>query len=202
MFIKESTDEIVFFDDNKRMPDVPDEVRTIDLTVTPASVVGPKSGAMMMSKYYQALKFCIDDYTEIQDAETRFYEPLGKTDGYVKFSDALNLIASELGGDVVFFKTIPFIKHFVHKFGICVIELQPDMSICGNIQGGVFDYSSPTGEMLDDRLTKGFIACGYDQTGLIVQNSLGTRFGSLGFARIGWDLLGRLLVKAGCVKNI
>jgi hypothetical protein len=174
MFAKESNDNIMFFDDGKRVPTVPTEVRIPDLTVPTLAMSGTKSGAYLIAQYCQALKFCVQDYISIPKSQidAAFYTDLPKTDGYICLSDAMNAAAAYVGiGDTVYFKTIPFLKRFLHRYGLCVVELLPDTAICNTSASklaGVFNCPALTGEMLDNRLTKGFIACGYDTNGVLL----------------------------------
>jgi hypothetical protein len=179
MFYKEPDDNIMFFDDGKRTPDVPTEVRIPDLAVPPLAMAGAKSGAYLVAQYCQALKFCLQDYMTMTTSqiETAFYDNLPKTDGYVRLTDAMDAATEYVGiGDAVYFRTIPFLKRFLHRYGMCVVELLPDTAICSTSTSGlagVFDCPVLTNEMFDDKLTKGFIACGYDTNGVLLQNSLG-----------------------------
>jgi hypothetical protein len=64
-----------------------------------------------------------------------------------------------------------------------------------------FDIMSK-GETMSDEFSKGFIACAYDGNGIILQNSLGTDCGVLGFNRIKTDIFKSLFLRGMCFRNL
>lgn len=207
MFIKDLTNNICFFDTGKKIPDVPTNVKIPDLTVPPHTIVGSKSGAYLIAQYCQILKFCIQDYIELthEQIEQLFYINNLNINNYIKFTDGVDAAAKYMLGDVIYFKTIPFIKHFIHKYGVCLAELLPDLSICNTSiesQNNSFYCPELTGKMFSENLSKGFILCGYDDNGVLMQNTLGQSFGNKGFIKLEWSKLQQLLIKCACLKNV
>ena len=83
------------------------------------------------------------------------------------------------------------LKWFIHKHGAAIVETHLANSFLAENASGVFDVSSVGSNtpIVRKDYSKAFVAFGYDSTGLIVQNTLGLSWGSLGFARISWNCL-------------
>ena len=96
-----------------------------------------------------------------------------------------------LPGDPNATTDIECLKWFIHKHGCAIVETYLANSFLTENASRVFDISSigSNTTIVRKDYTKAFTAFGYDTTGLIVQNTLGLPWGSLGFARISWSCL-------------
>lgn len=86
---------------------------------------------------------------------------------------------------------IECLKWFIHKHGCAIIETYLANSFLSENASGVFSITSVknTGPIVRKDYSKAFTAFGYDSSGIIVQNTLGLSWGSLGFAKISWNCL-------------
>lgn len=111
---------------------------------------------------------------------------------------------SATGLAVAWFDTLEMTRRYIHRCDVVMVEMLADASILNagrDSLAGVFDISASRG-VVSSALTKGFVACGYDETGVLVQNSLGVSCGELGFHRISNELFGSRLVKGAAILNL
>ena len=97
------------------------------------------------------------------------------------------------------------IKYFLYQYQILLVEMRATDGVLNMNKNTPLGYelcpNGSTGAVQSDDLTKGFIACGYDNTFLYLQNNLSVRVGSFGFHKIKWSTANNLIVKC-CTFNL
>jgi len=91
-----------------------------------------------------------------------------------------------------FFNTTDALKYYLADYGCCVVQLK-FTSTTSNAHA--FKIESAGNEISYD-VNKGYLAFGYDSDGILLQNTLGPKSGSLGFNWMSWQVFGQVYVSA------
>ena len=98
--------------------------------------------------------------------------------------------------DIRYFCDIDSLKRAVHRYGTVLIACE----ICSQwqIHFGL-DMKKSIGNPIGGHA---ITCCGYDKKGVFIQNSWGLLWGSLGYARIAWDVFEKEFREGGYYANI
>lgn len=90
------------------------------------------------------------------------------------------------------------IKYAIHKFGACLLacNITEEWYLCGPNKTSITGtkYNNPVGG-------HAILCCGYNEDGVIIQNSWGEEWGAYGFALITWEALSRQFLYAAVLSN-
>ena len=161
----------------------PKQVYRPEFVCWPHSATGPRSGAHVLAQFEESCLFRLAGRYGLDEdyVNANFYEPLEKDDeGYISFKDGVERLVqvlqneqpcwSQTGLAVAWFDTLEMTKRYIHRCDVVMVEMLADASILNagrNSLAGVFDISASKG-VASSVLTKGFVACGYDETGVLV----------------------------------
>ena len=211
---------------------VPIKLNFIDFSTPVKSINGPFSGPTMVASFLESLHFRtanpakiaqanIEQITAAAKALDVAYEDAGtiedfvaSDDGYVTLENFLKALKTHnkfIKGNLTWCKTVKTIKQFIHRYKCAIVECYLANSFLSQNASFTID-SAGTGTIPVKDYTKCFIAFGYDENYVYVQNSLGLKYGSLGFAKIKWSVLTgnvnlpdegdkQCLIKAAAFKN-
>lgn len=207
MFIEEPNSKFHFTTEEDIV--LPTSMQFVDCTLAPRENNTYMSGSYLIAQYADIINFrrTVTNSTLSDDEiKTKIYDPSKILDDNLitlskgMESCAINVFSLD-ASNVIYLNSIEMIKRFLHQYHALIVEMKLSTSISS--QNGTFDVSD-VGTIISEAsgCTKGFLAIGYDDYGIVVQNTLGRKYGSLGFARIKWNVLSSLLVKAVAIKNV
>lgn len=170
--------------------------------------ISKTSGASLVMSYLEALhnRTCgfaqctPESLSKLYDKAVRIdKEEIGiKLESSHPTLQALMKAASSLGYvkrcKTVWFNDMLTLKHYLREYGFAIIELKLTTSTRNAYDFEILDE----GDLITEKLSKGFIICKLDDENAIVQNSLGLASGVLGFNKIKTIALEKLLIKGAC----
>ena len=187
----------------------PSKIFFQNFTFRPFAEIGQTSGAFLIAQYLQSINFCNGIYEPLQRSyviENIYNKIQHKVDGYISLYDGICRICQILNkntSNICMFNTKNEIKHFIHKTSFVLLELKVTDSYCfstSESKSDLFEINE-AGNILDEKISKGFIAYGYDDDYLLVAKSLGTSYGSIGFVKIHWSVIDLNIIKAATILN-
>ena len=206
MFLKYNSSSISYShadpSDSEYIP--PSSLSFIDCSIPVKSLNGSKSGPTMHASMFESIHFRQNSAATLKqsaidsmisrahelDLACEGDEFIPSDEGYVSLFNCLNAVKADgmaIKGDIVWSNTVPALKQNIHRYGCSVLEMYLANSFLTANATGKFDIPNVgNGEIKVGDYTKAFVAFGYDSTGVIVMNSLGLKWGSLGFARLAW----------------
>jgi len=107
----------------------------------------------------------------------------------------------QVGAEAGFMTNAPnHLKYYIRQYGQLILETKITSTTYNQHE---IDINSVGEELEYDGYSKGFIAYGYDQNCIYVQNTLGPFAGSLGFHRMSWNVVPQLVLRGACwwLKN-
>lgn len=182
----------------------PTSLNFINCSIPVKSLNGNKSGPTMVASMFESIHFrksnaAVFNPSSIDNLISRAHELdlacegdefIPSDEGYVSLFNYLNAVKADgkaIKGDIVWSNTVPALKQNIHRYGCSVIEMHLANSFLTVNATGQFNIPNVgNGEIKVGDYSKAFVAFGYDSTGVIVMNSLGVKWGSLGFARLAW----------------
>lgn len=185
----------------------PEKLNFIDFSTPVKTINGPKSGPTMVASFLESMHFRSANPAKVIQAnidaliasahaldvtyEDTIEDFVASDDGYVTLENFLKAVKAQnklIKGDIIWCKNVLSIKRLIHKYKCAIIECYlANTFLTANAS---FTISSVgIGQIPVKDYTKCFVAFGYDSNFLYVQNSLGPKWGSLGFAKIAWSAL-------------
>lgn len=185
---------------------VPSEYKQCYYTSPTLAVSGMKSGAAVVTQYLNCnvCKYIGNDMCS-QTVIDKLYEKAKAIDedDYSIDSDYPSLLAymvacQELGymkhSKVKFVKDTDTLKNMIYNYDQVIVQVKVTDSIVDSTNYQI----SNAGSVVNDEFYKGFVAYGYDSSGILVQNTRGVGIGSAGFQFITWSVMNQVLVN-GCL---
>ena len=186
----------------------PSKINRLQMTCPCKTVNQSKAGPIAVMSYFEAVHCRKTSAGKIADSKVDSViasaqaldlecaddnEFIPSDEGYVSFYNFMKAAASTgkfSTGSLMWANTIEGLKQMIHRRGNALIELYLISTLLTENACGVFDISSAGAKkVMKHDYTKVMLAVAYDQTGLVVMNSLGLKWGKIGFARIAWSVL-------------
>lgn len=98
--------------------------------------------------------------------------------------------------DIVLINSVPALKRAIHRYGTCLLGFMITDSWYKHVNKLVFDDIS--GKGLGGHAV---ICVGYNDVGVLIQNSWGQEWGKYGFACITWDVFDKTCCAGAYFKN-
>lgn len=173
---------------------VPDKCNYIDYTIEPFNEVGCKGGAATVLQYINSIDHRLqkDEFKDYRRLYSTAMNSLN-TDESRCFTFLQLLGIFQTDSEAKCLSSLKDVKIAMHRYGPILLETSYIDVLCNNniknIEGNyLLDYSEEI-QLLSKNITKSLIAVAYDNVGLLVQNNHGTKYGSLGFVKLSWNLL-------------
>lgn len=175
-----------------------------------------KSASMLLAQFAEAALFQTVDTTELSNTviNTTLYDNIKNKDGYISFKSGClalltllkmkNPVWNKINPEIVWFNSIAGIKHYLHRCNYLLIEMFADKAFLNTDDHSLVNefYIQNSLGIATGKLSKGFIACGYDSDGIIVMNSLGQFVGSIGFHKIKYELFAKRFIRGCAFLNL
>lgn len=189
----------------------PEQLNFIDFSTPVKSVAGAMSGPSIVASYFEALHFLTNTAVKVttsklqqitqnahvldQALENSSVDFSASDDGYVTLKSFLEASISSglLHGTIQYTQSMNCMKQFIHKFNCCLVETYlSNAFLTQNATGkDLITFVDSVNQIKVKDYSKVFVAFGYNVVGLHVLNSLGTKWGALGFTTIAWDVLNK-----------
>lgn len=183
------------------------------MTAPVRSASGSRSGPVMVASFLESVHFRKSKVSpqKMKDSdidaliaaaqqldsslESSIDDFYASSDGYVTLESYLNAIKTSsknfIAGSPMYCREVETLKRWIHKYKCAIVETYLANSFLTEVVApGTFSIpSAGNGPIKVKDYTKAFAAVGYDTDGLLVLNSLGPSWGSLGYAKISWSVL-------------
>lgn len=110
---------------------------------------------------------------------------------YMKACQSLGFMKNST---VKFIKDVDTLKNMIYNYDQVIVLVKVTDSIVNSTEFKITSEGTET----NPEFSKGFVAYGYDSSGILVQNTRGVGIGSAGFQFITWDVMNKIFV-SGCL---
>ena len=185
---------------------IPSDYKQCYYTSPTLAVSGMKSGAAVVTSYLNCnvMKYIGEDmcssevidtlYSKAKEIDEDKYSIDSEYPSLLSYMTACIDLGYMKNATVKFINDIDTLKNMIYNYDQVIIQVKITDTILNSTD---FNITS-AGTVVNEDFFKGFVAYGYDSSGLLVQNTRGIGIGSAGFQFIKWDVMNQIFVN-GCL---